>query len=185
MTGRKRQDVQGKMDPRVTRPWPVPYGGDFGIWEGIAATFDFPGRPIIELDLVVEDGEPVIERLELRRRPDEAGITASDLRTFTLRHLVNQLVGKYVMRRTDHGDRFELTPIWRGDADRPKLEAALRRRFAQETRKGRPRIDDDTAERVLRLWGESAGRRRRADWVAERAGVSRTKVYEIVKDGSQ
>jgi hypothetical protein len=182
MTGRKRQDVQGNMDPRVTGPWPVPYGGDFAIWEGIAATFDLPRRPIIELELVIEGGEPVIERLELRRRPDEAGIKASDLRGFTLRHLVNQLVVYFVMRRTDDGGGFELTAIGRGDADRPKLEAALNRRFAQETRKGRPRIDDDTTTRVLQLWDESVGRPRRADWVAKRTGVSRTKVYEIVKE---
>jgi hypothetical protein len=182
MAGRKRQDVKGKMDRRITSLWPVPYGEEFAIWGGIAATFDLAGRPIIEIDVVIEDGEPVVERLELRRRPDADGITASDFRGFSLRGLVNQLVTSYLMRRTDRADGFELTPIDPDDPDRPMLVAQLRRRFARETRKGRPRIADDTTERVLHMWDESAGRRGRAAWVAERTGVSRTKVYEIVKE---
>jgi hypothetical protein len=92
------------------------------------------------------------------------------------------------MRRTPLGDdKFELTPIWHDDTDRLKLSRSLGEHIERERRKGgRPRKrTPDKVDRILRLWAESEGRLGRADWVAGKAHVSRSTVYETVRNAKE
>jgi len=163
--------------------WPVPYGNGLAIWRRFTATFDVEGWPVVELDIMVEDGEASIDRFELRQRPS-GPVSARILREISLPRLMDQAIGFAVMRRTTlANDKVELTPIWRDDPDRPKLSRSLGQHIHSERRRGRPsKRTPDRVERILRLWAESDGRKGRAEWVARRAKVSRSTVYEIVRN---
>jgi hypothetical protein len=192
VAGRNRRGAtQGSMHLQVSSAtgdmWPVPYGDGLAIWRRFTATFDVDGWPIVELDMVVEDGEARIDRFELRRRPS-GPVSARTLREISIPRLIELAVGSAVMRRTALGtDKVELTPIWRDDPDRPKLSRSLGEHIHQERRQGGrpPKRTPDRVERILRLWTESEGRKGRADWVAQRADVSRSTVYETVRNAKE
>jgi hypothetical protein len=137
--------------------------------------------------VVVEDGEARIDRFELRWRPS-GPVSARTLREISLPRLIEDAVGAAVMRRTPLGDdKFELTPIWRDDTDRLKLSRSLGEHIQQERRRGgRPlKRTPDKVDRILQLWAESEGRKGRAGWVAGKAHVSRSTVYETVRNAKE
>jgi hypothetical protein len=153
----------------------VPIGPGLAVRRTFTVQIDNPAWPLIELDIRMEQGHPVLGRVEYRRRGDNP-MHIRELRTIPLRKLMDLAVRFTAVRVEETSpSNFKLTPdvsdqqdVWIGEVIRgqPPSEKALRARA-----------------RKLFEQAKKEKRKNAAGWVANQIGRDRATVYRWIKEG--
>jgi hypothetical protein len=150
--------------------------GDVALPAHFAIPLDVYEWPaIVELEIRVEEGKPRCVRWELRERDRGPALSTSTIRIPFGRAMKIALKAA-AFDPNDPSGPFSLLM--------PGTPMAPQQAVAQEIKRtrGRPRTPTEKRVEVLELWDSLAGQPRRADLVADATGLSRTKVYDILRE---
>jgi hypothetical protein len=164
-----------KVDPHFDGDVLVSKLGNVAVPTHFTCTMDVDAWPaVVEVEIRIEDGKPRCVRWQLRQREGDPPLMAAAVRGVPFALALQRAVQAAAFEPDDQAGLFSLLlPGARASAQREAIR--------QVKRRGRPATSPAKVTEVLKLWDAMTGQHKRADAVAAKAGISRTKVYEIVR----
>jgi hypothetical protein len=156
--------------------FPAPIGEGLALPRRFRVVVDMPDWPLVSITVTTENGRPMCDRVEFRRREGEPALGPQAMRKVPIGSIVEASVAHIVYKvevRPDGGVKYSAAMI-------PDEEDA--RRARQIARRRKPRTAPEDAQRARELFdaARERGERSPADAVAKQMRYSRATVYRLL-----